>query len=241
MASLADVKEKIEHWKTAKGIEIAAVIIEPIQSAGGDHHITSFFANELRRMTKEMGVYMIIDEVHTGIACSGKFWAHEYWNLYSPPDFVSFSKKAQASGFYYPEEFRAKFAYRHFNTWMGDPVRALMMAKQNEIIHSQNLMENAVTTGAYFMEGLTKISQESPDWIRNVRGRGLCLAYDVDFDAGTDASRTLLVGELKKRGVNVPYCGLNTIRARPCLYFTEKHVDIYCQVLRDSIAHLSKQ
>lgn len=134
LASLRDVREKIEHWERAKGIEIAAVVLEPLLSAGGDHHISSFYANELRRMTKEMGVYMIVDEVHTGIACSGKFWAHEYWDLYAPPDFVSFSKKAQASGFYYPSEFRAKFAYRHFNTWMGDPVRAALMKKQNEII-----------------------------------------------------------------------------------------------------------
>lgn len=100
-------------------------------------------------------------------------------------------------------------------------------------------MENAVKTGAYFQEKLTEVSQESPNWITNVRGRGLCLAYDVDFNAGTDTGRAALVAEMKRRGVNVPYCGLNTIRARPCLYFTEKHADIYCQVLRDSIAHLS--
>jgi len=92
--------------------------------------------------------------------------------------------------------------------------------------------------GAYFKDELTKVSQESPDWITNVRGRGLCLAYDVDFDAGNDTTRARLVAELKKRGINVPYCGLNTIRARPCLYFERKHVDIYCRVLRESIAHL---
>ena len=109
-------------------------------------------------MTKEMGVYLIIDEVHTGIACSGKFWAHEHWNLQEPPDFVSFSKKAQASGFYYKDEFRAQFAYRHFNTWMGDPVRTLLMAKQNEIIFSQNLMDNANKTGEYFRDELSKIA-----------------------------------------------------------------------------------
>ena len=70
-------------------------------------------------------------------------------------------------------------------------------------------MENAVSTGAYFSDQLTKVSEESPDWVTNVRGRGLCLAFDVDFDAGTDVSRAKLVGEMKKRGVNVPYCGLN--------------------------------
>ena len=75
----------------------------------------------------------------------------------------------------------------------------------------------------------------------NVRGRGLCLAFDVDFSAGTDTQRTRLVAAMKKRGVNVPYCGLNTIRARPCLYFEPRHVDIYCEVLRDSIAHLNSE
>ena len=53
------------------------------------------------------------------------------------------------------------------------------------------------------------------------------MAFDVDFDAGTDTSRTKLMGEMKKRGINVPSCGLNTIRARPCLYFKPEHVDIY--------------
>ena len=235
------MREKIEHWKDVKGIEIAAIVLEPIQSAGGDHHITSFFANEIRRMTKEMGVFMIIDEVHTGIACSGRFWAHEYWNLESPPDFVSFSKKAQASGFYYPDEFRAKFAYRHFNTWMGDPVRALLMAKQNEIIHDQNLMDNAVETGQYFKDQLSEVAAETPFWVSNVRGRGLCLGFDCDFEGGTDVNRSKLVAEMKKRGVCVPTCGITTVRARPCLYFTEKHVDIYIQTLRDSIAHLKTQ
>jgi 4-aminobutyrate aminotransferase/(S)-3-amino-2-methylpropionate transaminase len=57
-------------------------------------------------MTKEMGIYMIIDEVHTGVAATGKFWAHEWWDLESPPDIVTFSKKFQASGFFYSDELK---------------------------------------------------------------------------------------------------------------------------------------
>ena len=102
-------------------------------------------------------------------------------------------------------------------------------------------MDNANSTGQYFKEELFKVAGESPDWVTNVRGRGLCLAFDVDFDAGNDVARARLVAEMKQRGVNVPYCGLNTIRARPCLYFTPQHVDIYCKVLRDSIASLRTQ
>ncbi len=53
-----------------------------------------------------MGIYMIIDEVHTGVAATGKFWAHEWWDLESPPDIVTFSKKFQASGFFYSDELK---------------------------------------------------------------------------------------------------------------------------------------
>ena len=108
---------------------MAAVVIEPILSAGGDHQISAAYANKLRKMTKEMGVYLIIDEVHTGVAATGKFWAHEHWDLESPPDFVTFSKKFQASGFFYGDELKQQIPFRQFNTWMGDPVRTLIAAK----------------------------------------------------------------------------------------------------------------
>ena len=92
--------------------------------------------------------------------------------------------------------------------------------------------------GAYFRDRLSEVGAAYPHWVTNVRGRGLCLAFDVAFDDGTDTKRQMLVKELKRRGVNVPYCGVNTIRARPCLYFQEKHVDIYIRVLNEAIEHL---
>ena len=234
-ASLQDVREKIKIWKEEKGIEIAAVVIEPIMSAGGDHHITAYFANQLRKLTKDIGIFMILDEVHTGVAATGKFWAHEYWNLESPPDFVTFSKKMQASGFYYSDEFRQKFPYKHFNTWMGDPVRTLLAAKQNEIIRDEDLMANANIVGKYFIDNLSKVSKDFPEWVTNVRGRGLCLAFDLPNDDIYGTKRNVLVSQLKTRGVNVPVCGTSTVRARPCLYFKEKHVDIYIDILREAI------
>lgn len=56
---------------------------------------------------------MIVDEVQTGVGATGKFWAHEYWNLPSPPDFVTFSKKMQAAGFYHNLELRPSHPYRN--------------------------------------------------------------------------------------------------------------------------------
>ena len=61
--SLADARAKIEQYKAENRCEVVATIIEPIQAEGGDNHISSYFANGLRKLTKELGIFMIVDEV----------------------------------------------------------------------------------------------------------------------------------------------------------------------------------
>lgn len=75
--SLAHVRELIEQWKVEKGMDIAAVIIEPIMSEGGDRHVSSHFANGLRKLTHDLDICFIVDEVQTGVGGTGTFWAHE--------------------------------------------------------------------------------------------------------------------------------------------------------------------
>lgn len=72
-------------------------------------------------MTKKHGVFLIVDEVQTGFGATGSFWAHEKWELAEPADFVTFSKKAQASGFYHTRTTRPKHAYQQYNTWLVRP------------------------------------------------------------------------------------------------------------------------
>ena len=107
-ACLRAVDETLTEWET-RGKPVAAVIIEPIQSEGGDFHASPSFFRGLRELTKKRGVYMIVDEVQTGVGATGTFWAHEKWGLdaENAPDFVTFSKKMQASGFYHKIETRA--------------------------------------------------------------------------------------------------------------------------------------
>ena len=68
-----------------------------------------------------------------------------------------------------------------------------------------------------------------------MRGRGLCLAFDVPNDDIYGTNPNIFVAELKKRGINVPVCGAYTVRSRPCLYFNEKHVDVYADIMRKTI------
>jgi 4-aminobutyrate aminotransferase/(S)-3-amino-2-methylpropionate transaminase len=77
LKSLKSMEDNIKRYEEEKGIEVAAIIIEPILAEGGDINCSNWFMNEIRNRTKAMGKYMIIDEVQTGVVTSGKFWAHE--------------------------------------------------------------------------------------------------------------------------------------------------------------------
>jgi 4-aminobutyrate aminotransferase/(S)-3-amino-2-methylpropionate transaminase len=93
--------EEVEHVISTFHNPPAAIIVEPIQSEGGDNHASPAFFRGLRAITRKHDVLMIVDEVQTGVGATGKFWAHDHWDLQDPPDMVTFSKKAQAAGYYY--------------------------------------------------------------------------------------------------------------------------------------------
>lgn len=92
---IALVEETIDNWQSKS--PVAAVVVEPVQSEGGDNHASPHFFRRLREVTKNKGVYLIVDEVQTGVGATGTFWAHEAWGLEHPPDAVTFSKKMQAA------------------------------------------------------------------------------------------------------------------------------------------------
>ena len=99
---------------------VAAVIIEPILSEGGDKHASPEFFRSLRLIARKHDAFFIADEVQTGVGATGSFWAHEKWGLKEgeEPDFVTFSKKMQAAGVYHKKETRPNAPYRNYNTWM---------------------------------------------------------------------------------------------------------------------------
>lgn len=203
---------------------VVAAVVEPIQSEGGDNHATPFFFRGLREITKRKNVLMIVDEVQTGVGATGKFWAHEHWGLETPPDMVTFSKKAQAAGYYYRDpSLRPDKPYRQFNTWMGDPARALLFRGIYNEIERLGLVEKTAKVGQYLYGKLEELAQRYPEEIKNLRGkdRGTFLAWD-------SPRRDEVVKLAKARGVNMGGSGDATIRLRPMLVFEERHGMFIC-------------
>ncbi|RMY62190.1 hypothetical protein D0863_11034 [Hortaea werneckii] len=206
---------------------VAAVVVEPIQSEGGDNHASANFFRELRRVTERRGVLLIVDEVQTGVGPSGKFWAHEHWNLPSPPDMVTFSKKAQAAGFYYGrKDLRPKQPYRQFNTWMGDPARALVFKAILEEISRLNLVDNAAQTGKHLFDSLEALAKKYPHEILNLRGkdRGTFIAWD-------SPRRDDVISKALRKGILIGGSGARAIRLRPMLIFQKQHADMLVETL----------
>ncbi|KAI4635692.1 uncharacterized protein J4E87_000647 [Alternaria ethzedia] len=205
----------------------AAVVIEPIQSEGGDNHATPFFFRGLRALTKKHNVLLIVDEVQTGVGATGKFWAHEHWGLDAPPDMVTFSKKAQTAGYYFGDNaLRPNKPYRQFNTWMGDPARAILFRSIIQEINRMDLVNSTAVTGDYLFAGLQRLSERFPQEIQNLRGKG-----QGTFIAFDSVRRDEVLRKAKGEGVNIGGSGERAVRLRPMLIFQKHHADLLLERL----------
>lgn len=163
---------------------------------------------------------LIVDEVQTGFGATGKFWGHEHWNLETPPDMVTFSKKAQTAGYFFGNErLIPDKAYRQFNTWIGDPARALLANAVIDEILDRHLVEQTAQVGDKLYAALADLAVRHPDQIRNLRGKGQ--GTYIAFDTVNSAA---LVKKMKSLGVNIGTCGKDTVRLRPMLIFEESMI-----------------
>lgn len=97
---LAEVEELFEIYEK-KCNPVAGVIVEPIQSEGGDNEASPEFFQGLQKIVKKNCAALLMDEVQTGGGPTGKMWCHEYFNLECPPDIVTFSKKMLLGGYFH--------------------------------------------------------------------------------------------------------------------------------------------
>lgn len=85
---------------------MAGIVVEPIQSEGGDNEASPEFFQSLQAIAKKYEAGFLIDEVQTGGGATGKMWCHQHFNLPSPPDVVTFSKKMLTGGYYHTLELK---------------------------------------------------------------------------------------------------------------------------------------
>jgi len=220
--SLAQVRKAFETNKD----DVCAIIIEPIQSEGGDNHVRQEFLEQLRELADENEAMLIYDEVQTGVGLTGKFWCHEHFGEKARPDILAFGKKMQVCGILVGtkvdevENNVFNVPSRINSTWGGSLVDMVRAAKILEIIEEDDLCGNAAQIGEYLQEQLIDIAGRHPI-ISNVRGRGLLTAFDFPDKNTRDSFINLGL----EQNVMFLGCGDRTIRFRPALIMDRNNID----------------
>ena len=233
--SIAQIKKAFEENKD----DVCAIIIEPIQSEGGDNHVRKEFLEKLRELADENEAMLIYDEVQTGVGLTGKFWCHEHFGENARPDILAFGKKMQVCGILAGRKVDEietnvfNVSSRINSTWGGSLVDMVRSAKIMEIIAEDNLCENAAAMGDYLQNSLISIA-EKYTIISNVRGKGLLTAFD--FPDTTTRNKFIASG--MEQNVMFLGCGEQSIRFRPALIIEQKHIDKGLEILQKICSEL---
>lgn len=216
--------------------DIAAVIIEPIQAEGGDHHFRPEFLKALQALAHENDALFVVDEVQTGVGLTGSFWAHQQLGV--KPDLLAFGKKMQVCGCLaggrIDEEPQNVFHVksRINSTWGGNLVDMVRSQRYLEIIEEEKLVRNAATVGAHLLQGLQALQARHEGVLSNARGRGLMCAIDFPDGAARDAAGK----KAYEHGMIILPCGHRSLRFRPPLDITTAEVDEAIGILEKSLA-----
>lgn len=211
--------------------DIAGLIIEPIQAEGGDNHFRKEYLQSLRQLCNENDIMLIFDEVQTGVCLTGKFWAHQNFDV--QPDIMSFGKKTQVCGclagprvdevernvFVEPSRINSTFGGN-----MSDIFRFKLIL---EIIENENLCQQAAQQGHYLLQQLRDLETAFPNKLSNTRGMGLMCAFDMP----TKEERDQFLVSARQNGLLLLACGDKSIRFRPHLIVTQSEIDLGIEII----------
>jgi acetylornithine/N-succinyldiaminopimelate aminotransferase len=211
------------------GREVAAVIIEGIQGVGGINIAEVSFLQKIRRVCTDYDALLIADEVQCGYGRTGEFFSYDVAGV--DADIYSMAK-GMGNGFPVAGILIAPFLKPKYGmlgtTFGGNHLACAAALAVLEVIEEENLMQNAKSTGEFLISRLKKIKG-----LRNVRGRGLMIGFDVDGQL-KDLKKNLLFNQQVFTGEAKP----NTIRLLPSLALRKKEAEEFIESLEEEINNM---
>ena len=168
-------------------VDVAAIIIEPIQGEGGFNVTPNEFLQALRKICDEHGIVLIFDEVQSGFARTGKFFATEHTGV--SPDMLTMAKSL-AGGFPLSgvvgkaEIMDAPTAGGLGGTYAGNPLSLAAANAVIEVIQEEQLCARANTLGDKLKARFNALKADVPE-ICEVRGLGSMIAIEFKKADGT--------------------------------------------------------
>jgi len=232
--------------KRVGAANLAAVVIEPIQGEGGFIVPAPGFLRTIAAWAKANGIVMVADEVQSGIARTGKWFASEYEEGFEP-DLITIAKGVAGGMPISAVTGRAEIMDSSHpggigGTYGGNPVAAAAAVAVLKQIEAGGVLENAIRIQNLMLPRLNELKAKYPV-IGDVRGRGAMLALEF-VEPGTKNPNSAAVDSLVKHchqnGVLVLNAGTyaNVIRFLPPLPITEAQLSDALDVLEAGLAKL---
>jgi 4-aminobutyrate aminotransferase/(S)-3-amino-2-methylpropionate transaminase len=212
---------------------VAAIVIEPVQGEGGFIVAPHDFMTGVRRICDDNGIVLIVDEVQTGFARTGKLFAIEHYGI--EPDLITVAKSIAAglplSGVLGRAEIMdAPANWAVGGTFIGNPVALAAAHAVLDVIEEEGLVERAAAIGET-MRARMHAWQERFQQIGDVRGLGAMLAMELVHDRESkDPAPELLAAlseEAFRSGLLLAHAGIysNVIRSLAPLVITDAQLE----------------
>jgi len=228
---------------------VAAIIVEPVQGEGGFYVAPPEFLHGLREICDRHGIVLIVDEIQSGVARTGRMFAHEHAGI--EPDLITLAKGL--GGGFPIAAVVGKAAIMDAaapgglgGTFAGSPVGCAAALAVLDVVERDGLMERAVWIGARITERLSALAA-TPEGaaIGEVRGLGAMVALELVKQKAVypdpELTRAILA-EARLRGLLLLSCGTrgNVIRLLPPLTISDACLDEGLEALCGSIIALSR-
>lgn len=212
----------IQSVKNLVTDKTCAIILETVQGEGGIHPAAKEFLTDIKKLTDEHDLILILDEIQCGMGRTGRYFAWQEYGI--KPDVMTVAKalgngvpigafltSGKASGVLKPGD--------HGSTYGGNPLVCAVASKVLDIFTKDDITGNVKTVGDYLKEKLEGMVKEYP-FIKEVRGKGLLLGMEFDRPVA-DIIKSALIDE-KLVLINA---GSNVLRFIPPLIISKDNVD----------------
>src|SRR5205823_3917809 len=204
--------------------QVAAVILEPVQSIAGVRVADAAYYRGLRELCDKWGALLVFDEIQTGLGRTGKLWAGEHWGV--TPDLITLAKCIAGGVPMGATLVSTRVAQtvkldEHGSTFGGGPLACAAASATLDVILDEDLPTHAAAMGTLITERMRGLPH-----VQEVRGMGLLLGLRLDVPA-----REVQAGALE-RGVILGTSGdPNVLRLMPPMVVTEQDIEHLASVL----------
>ena len=222
--------------------DVAGFIVEPVLGEGGYVVPPDGFLSALRQIADRHGILLAVDEVQSGYARTGRFFATEWTD--ATPDIVIMAKGIASglplSGILAPRALLDQLAPGvHGGTYGGNAVACAAALATLEVIDEERLVERAEAVGASMLARLRELAAGHP-CVAEVRGRGLMIAIefaDADGLAPRPDLAKALLAETMARNLLLLTCGTygQAVRIIPPLVTTDDEVEMAISAIGDAL------